>query len=200
MTNLGFGDKICKSIDDRLRKFLDDGGKLHEEEIVELDDENSNSNDDILLDEDDGYAKPQRNANKFSSMASSNAYQFNNNDDDELVSLDVGSYTSSNSNTQKASSSIEKPASKSLLNINKKTGKNKRANMEDHDSDDAETTKSDKAKETGQAKKKTKGKEYIPEFRSGPYALLITLYDNQKDKVNFFLLKNSAVEIFFSLQ
>jgi hypothetical protein len=31
----GFGDKICKSIDEKLKSFLKDGGILHEEEILD---------------------------------------------------------------------------------------------------------------------------------------------------------------------
>ena len=43
----GFGDKICKMIDEKLNKFLDDGGILH------ADESNESSSNEVIAENDD---------------------------------------------------------------------------------------------------------------------------------------------------
>lgn len=44
----GFGDKICKQIDEKLKSFLDDGGILHEKDSEELILSDSESDQDVV--------------------------------------------------------------------------------------------------------------------------------------------------------
>lgn len=123
----GFGDKICKLIDEKLEEFLQEGGKLHDE------------NDDIEC--------------------------YNNMDDENEFNIET------NSNPQ---------STKSLLKIN-----NNKASKENKKKPTKETTATnsidDESNEEAVPAKRQRNKEYLPEFRSGAYALLITLYTNHKN-------------------
>ena len=44
----GFGDKICKQIDEKLKSFFDDGGVLHEKDSDEFVISDSDSDQDIV--------------------------------------------------------------------------------------------------------------------------------------------------------
>lgn len=159
----GFGDKICKQIDEKLKIFLDEGGVLHEDDdIIDLNsdcDTNSNDNEIIISDSGersssivDKYKKPKNapisdNISKKKITQSKNILEDNDSElDDDLVSLDVPSGSKSSS-----SSTLLKQ-----INVN-----------------------SDKRCESESVKNKSKSKEYLPEPRSGPYALLITLLKNE---------------------
>jgi hypothetical protein len=151
----GFGDKICKLIDERLKTFLQEGGVLHDSE----------SNIEMIDDDDDNQHISKKVGTKIISDSYEDQYQ------EDITSRDYIS------NTKKASSS------RPLLNLNpkKKATSTKKCDTNEDESDESNAATSQVAKNKT---KTSRGKEYIPSFRSGPYAILVTLYENQKIDVN----------------
>jgi DNA mismatch repair ATPase MutL len=134
----GFGDKICKLIDNKLKKFLDNGGNLHENE----DDEEDRGDLSEITNRNQSINKKKKNNNQKSSPSSS----------------------------VKSKSKLK---NKSIDEINL-----------DNDNDNIEMSPSSSTNKPSILKTKSKkSKEYLPEYRSGPYALLITLLNNQEDKM-----------------
>lgn len=128
----GFGDKICKLIDERLEAFLADGGQLHEEE----------EDLEVWCEEDDQPTQPV----KASAPKAKKSKKSTVDSDVEEESDDGGSrkkFKEKNSEGADESSGLSSQASKAS------------------------------------GKRKTSSKEYVPSFRSGPYALLITLLNNE---------------------
>ena len=125
----GFGEKICKQIDEKLIVFLDEGGVLHEESDPDAEIVSSDQEEPVLT-----MPKP---TNK----------------------------------RAKSSKSPEREAASS---------KNLSENLSRKES-------SSKTIDNDEPKKKSKKKaEYVPEFRSGAYAILVTLYNNEmQSKVHF---------------
>ena len=103
----GFGDKICKLIDDKLTRFLKDGGVLHE---------NNSSSDESSCEE-----VVSRPAAKTTSRPVTSSVCDNDDDDDDLVAVEK----------QYASSKVL--ATKSTNSIFKLGGKNKAAQDDDHE-------------------------------------------------------------------
>jgi len=151
----GFGDKICKLIDERLRTFLQEGGVLHESE----------SNIEMIDDDDDNQLISKKVGTKTISDLCEDQYQ------EDITSHDYIS------NTKKASSS------RPLLNLNpkKKATTTKKCNINEDESDEGNAAAS---QVTSTKTKTSRGKVYVPSFRSGPYAILVTLHENQKIDVN----------------
>ena len=150
----GFGDKICKLIDERLKNFLEEGGVLHEDDsYMVIDDENPNP-----------LIGKKSTANK---KTTKDFHDNQNEEEEDIGSLDFISHSkTSNSNRPLLS-----------LNSKKKSTSSKKKNIDGEDSDESQSTSSQAiAKKTNT----TRGKEYIPSFRSGPYAILVALHENQK--------------------
>ncbi len=164
----GFGDKICKMIDEKLKKFQDDGGTLHEDESEEslpneaLNTENFQNKSDL----DDQI------------LATINLPTTSN---QEILVKPISKLTKSQSFEV---TSISRP----VLNIQSKKK-----------SDNQELTSSQNEPKN---KKSKSLKEYIPEYRSGAYALLVALYKNAttQEVITFmfyfiaFALSNSIIQ------
>ncbi len=146
----GFGDKICKLIDENLQKFLNDGGVLHppsDEEDIDI-----YQNYDNRLSEN------------------------NSEDDDILAAIDTNAYKStkkSNDDIAAKYSTLHFSNSQAVSSQKSKSKIPKSKSFNDFELESGEST---------QAKKKSRSnnKEYLPGFRSGPYALLIALYNNEQ--------------------
>ena len=153
----GFGDKICKLIDDRLKTFLQEGGILHEDiSSIDVEDEDPN---------------PLKNTKKTNKKAIRDFHD-DQDDEEDIASLDFISHSKTSN------------SSRPLLNlIPKKNTTIPKKNNITEESHDESNSKSSQA--TGKKTKVASGKEYIPSFRSGPYAILVALVENQKSDVNF---------------
>lgn len=148
----GFGDKICKSIDEKLKSFLDDGGILHEVDLL-------NSSSDSSCEE--AVTITKKTSNKTSAKSRQVAV-VDVDDDNDLISVEKENTSNIVLNSK---------ATNSIINIGEK---NKATNDSDHEKQNA--SKRAKTAE-GSSGKKT----YIPEFRSGPYALLVALFENETE-------------------
>lgn len=161
----GFGDKICKLIDEKLEVYLKDGGKLHQDEDIEILDECEN---DIQYEQELMKSKTKKNMKKINNIV-----------DDETRNncSDLDSIRSKYPNLLKSSNSKER------------VGKTK---SWDRNSSDEEQVLAEPIKK---AKKNSRTKEYVPEFRSGAYALLITLLKNEdeKEKNDKYMLKSQLI-------
>lgn len=164
----GFGDKICKIIDEKLEVYLKEGGQLHDDEDIEILDECEN---DARSDEESKKPRAKKSKKKTSEEQTENECNDN--------CLDLDSIRSKYPNLLKSSNS------KTRINKTKSWSRN----SSDEEQELTENTK--KAKKTT-----TRSKEYLPEFRSGAYALLITLLKNEEeeDKDDSYMLKNQLIK------
>lgn len=141
-----------------MSKFLDNGGVLHEVNLV-----SSSSDEENIFIEKSTKSSHQSNRNKTTSI------DHNEDQEDDLELITAEKDYSSKVLAERSTNSLIKIGSKS------KTSRNN----ENDESIEAKSSK--KSRTTGQpAGKKT----YIPEYRSGPYALLVALFNNETEGVN----------------
>ncbi|CAF0906643.1 unnamed protein product [Brachionus calyciflorus] len=170
----GFGDKICKLIDEKLEAFLREGGQLHEEEDLEI-----LSDCEIEVEEEKQVKSKPKKSNK-------------KNKEDEIQEETITK--SSNYESIRAKyPSLLKQSNKEPKKSAPKCDSWTRNSSDDEDVDkdqDEPVTKSKTVKKT------SRSKEYMPEFRSGAYAILITLLKNEeenKDEENNYMLKAQLI-------
>ena len=164
----GFGDKICKQIDDNLKDFLAAGGQLHDENV----DSGGGGGGGLLSaglcriddDDEDDDQLPQA----------------DDNDSDVLIEYD----TDDNRQPQ-----ATQPTSKSKATTTKapKTSKQQTPTYsEDYSpTTQQQSQQSQQSQSTQSGRSKRTQKEYLPEFRTGPYSLLVALFTNEQ--VDFFI-------------
>ncbi len=145
----GFGDKICKLIDEKLKSFLDDGGILHEEICI--------SSDESIICQELEVEEIVQTKTSFRATKKPIQTVTCSSTEDELVNIEPSSKGDS-------LSLIEKHKSRTFSFAT------------------TASTSTSTAKEPGAAKKtRISRKEYMPEVRSGAYALLITLFSNESE-------------------
>lgn len=149
----GFGAKICKLIDEKLESFISDGGILHElEESIVLGSSSEDSDDEIILELD----KVEKSNNRGKSSTQNEVISIGSESSSDALYLDMASTSSLIEKHKKNLYSFSKtPASRSL------------------------DTPVQKQAESAKSVTKIRKKEYMPEPRSGPHAILITLLDNE---------------------
>lgn len=151
----GFGDKICKQIDERLKSFLDEGGILHEPDDSILLDSDTESDDDSAL-VDITPVNSRTKATKTTSTTSSEC--------SAAVNILAG---------ESASALVDKHKAR-VFSFAPSSAKPKKQQQ-------ATATGSTSVSSEGQEPKTARksNKKYLPEPRTGPYAILITLYNNE---------------------
>ena len=150
----GFGDKICKLIDEKLRPFLDDGGVLHQDEYVQE------------LDSDSEQVVSNKKTSKKTCKYKSSCQVID--DDDEIATIEIESEScSSKYKTSTFAFSTNQTKKSTILSSSKQA-------------DEA----------TDKCNRKNK-KKYVPEIRSGPYALLVALFNNESNPQVGIFLNNS---------
>ena len=147
----GFGDKICKLIDEKLRPFLDDGGVLHEEEFVQ--DLDSDAEEVVST------KKTSKKTFKYKSCQAAN-------DDDEIATIEIESESCSSKYKSSTFAFSTNQTKKSTI---------------------SSSSTSKQADEPADKCNRKNKKKYVPEIRSGPYALLVALFNNESNsQVNIF--------------
>jgi hypothetical protein len=165
----GFGDKICKMIDERLKNYLADGGiLLHDTDEFEFADDDNDEK------QPESVSCGLSNNNRSTDRSASNCVNIseeNDSDDSVLASIEANM----------PNENFLKTKNKAKAN-NTKAKSNKKHSGEISPKNDLNQT-SDSSMSNKRANKKPNkktNKNYVPEFRSGAYALLVTLYDNEK--------------------
>ena len=157
----GFGDKICKQIDEKLKTFVDDGGILHEaDDSIILDSDTESDHSDFLQDITPVNSRTKaapKNTKKVLTPTESNTIEKNILEGDSgssAVNKHKGRVFSFASTTTKTNQPTENRSK-----ANEVSGNN---------------VSSDKPKIV-----RKNNRKYLPEPRSGPHALLITLFNNE---------------------
>ncbi len=173
----GFGDKICKLIDEKLKSFLDDGNILHEEATI-------NSSSDLLTSDEEIQEIPT----KTKAKKPIHTITCSSSTEDESVKIDPHRVNILKGDS--AASLIEKHKSKtfSFATTTSSTTLISGSNFVSTTKKESEVTRNNR----------NSRKEYMPEIRSGPYALLITLLGNEiesgTEQVDAYMLKNELCE------
>jgi hypothetical protein len=207
----GFGDKICKMLDEKLKPFLDEGGVLHE----------SNNDENVELIDDD-YNKQAAYSEATSKSKSKKLSKSNKNcdfvclddeDDDQSTSELPNTYLKQIQAEKSTSSSklilMGKKSKSDVPKSSKSSKKDNTSNRLNNESDDfredddsglnEKNKKRSKAAASSTQSKRTK--EYVPEFRSGAYALLITLLNHENEnrvKILLLIIKVHSINNFLA--
>lgn len=160
----GFGDKICKLIDEKLEGYLREGGKLHEDEDIEI------------LDECEFDGQDEQQVTK--SKTKKKLKKIND------IVVDTDNCSELDSIREKYPNLLKSSNSKERIGKTKSWSRN---------SSDDEQVSMESIKKP---KRNTRTKEYVPEFRSGAYALLITLFKNEdeNEKNDLYMLKSELIK------
>lgn len=153
---------------------MNEGGKLHEDDDIELLSEEENN---VIMEQESEEERPKTKPKKSKKKQNENEEEPNNKTE-SIRDKYPGLLKQSNSNSE----------SRKEIQKNKSWTRN---SSDEEDEQDEEINKKKKVKKTSRAK------EYVPEIRSGAYAILITMLKNEEendDETINYMLKSQLIK------